>query len=129
MRRSLSGFTSVVKNAVRSLTRPACCMLWVTITIVYSVLDLLHQVLDAGGRDRVERRARLVHQDHLGLDGDRAGDAQALLLAARQAERRALQPVLHLVPQRGAPQRLLDDAVELALLLMPFSRGPNATLS
>ena len=37
------------------------------------------------GGDRVERRARLVHQDHLGLDGDGAGDAQALLLAAGEA--------------------------------------------
>ena len=26
--------TSVVKNAVRSLTRAACCMLWVTMMIV-----------------------------------------------------------------------------------------------
>ena len=49
----------------------------------------------------------------LGLDRDGAGDAQPLLLAARQAERRALEPVLHLVPQRGAAQRLLDDVVEL----------------
>ena len=39
--------TSVVKNAVRSLTRAACCMLWVTMTIVYCGLDLLHQLLDA----------------------------------------------------------------------------------
>src|SRR5690606_293267 len=38
VRRSLSGFTSVVKNAVRSLTRAACCMLWVTMTIVYCCL-------------------------------------------------------------------------------------------
>src|SRR5687768_9005069 len=49
------------------------------------VLDLLHQLLDARGRDRVERRARLVHEDHLGLDGERAGDAEALLLTARHA--------------------------------------------
>src|SRR6478735_7614207 len=34
VRRSLSWLTSVVKNATRSLTRAACCMLWVTITIV-----------------------------------------------------------------------------------------------
>jgi len=38
VRRSLSGLISVVKKAVRSLTRAACCMLWVTITIVYWVL-------------------------------------------------------------------------------------------
>src|SRR5205807_528273 len=35
-----------------------------------AILHLPHQFLDAGRGDRVERRARLVHQDHLGLDGD-----------------------------------------------------------
>ena len=67
-----------------SATRPACCMLCVTMTIEYVGLEVLHQVLDAGRRDRVEGRARLVHQDDLRLDGDRAGDAQPLLLAAGQ---------------------------------------------
>ena len=38
--------------------------------------------------DRIERRARLVEQDHLGLHRDGARDAQPLLLAAGQAERR-----------------------------------------
>src|SRR5215211_3986244 len=31
-------------------------------------LELQHQVLDLAGRDRVERGARLVHQDHVGLN-------------------------------------------------------------
>ena len=78
-------------------------------------LDLLHQVLDARRGDRVEGRARLVHQDHLRLHGDRPGDAQPLLLTAGHAERRALQPGLDLVPQRRAAQRLLDEVVELRL--------------
>ena len=64
-----------------SATRAACCMLCVTITIVYSLLEVVHQILDRGCRDRVERRRRLVEQQHLGLDRDRAGDAEALLLA------------------------------------------------
>ncbi len=38
VRRSPSVLTSVVKKAVRSLTRAACCMLWVTMTIVYCSL-------------------------------------------------------------------------------------------
>ncbi len=33
----------------------------------------------------IERRARLVHEDHLGLGGERAGDAEALLLPAGEA--------------------------------------------
>src|SRR3569623_647486 len=77
------------------------------------LLELAHQLLDPRGRDRIERAARLVHQHDLGLDRDRAGDAQALLLAARHAERRAREAILDLVPQRRAAQRPLDDLVEL----------------
>ena len=47
--------------------------------------QLLDQLLDLAGRDRVERRGRLVEQDHLRPLRDGAGDAQALLLAAREA--------------------------------------------
>src|SRR4029453_2419819 len=43
--------------------------------------QLVDQLLDLGGRDRIERRAWLVEQDHLGSHRHRAGDAQALLLA------------------------------------------------
>src|SRR4051812_17260861 len=44
------------------------------------VLQLEDEILDRTGRDRVERRTGLVHQDHLRLDGDRTRDAQTLLL-------------------------------------------------
>ena len=50
-------------------------------------LELAHQLLDPRGGDRIERAARLVHQHDLGLDGDRARDAQALLLTTGQTER------------------------------------------
>ena len=66
-------------------TRAACCMLWVTITIVTRSLQLADQLLDPQRRDRVERRAGLVHQQHLGIDGERTGDAEPLLLAAGEA--------------------------------------------
>ena len=65
-------------------------------------LQLVDQLLDLGGRDRIERRARLVEQDDLGLDRHGAGDAQPLLLAAGQAQAAGVELVLHLVPQRGA---------------------------
>ena len=42
----------------------------------------LDQVFDSRGRDRVEGRARLVHQDHFRVYRHRSGDAQALLLTA-----------------------------------------------
>src|SRR4051812_35665072 len=47
-----------------------------------ALLELGDQLLDLQRRDRVQRRAWLVHEDDLGLDRDGAGGAQALLLAA-----------------------------------------------
>src|ERR1700730_16388074 len=84
--------------------------------------QFLDQLLDLGGRDRVERRARLVEQDHLGAHRNGAGDAKPLLLAAGQAQARGSQLVLDLVPQRTAAQRLFDPAVHLGfgyLLIEP----------
>ena len=49
----------------------------------------------------IERAGRLVHEDDLGLDGERAREAEALLLADGKRERRAAQAVLHFVPERG----------------------------
>src|SRR4051812_37126735 len=60
--------------------------------------QLEHQVLDPPGGDRVEGRAGLVHEDHVGLGGQRASDAQSLLLATGHAEGVGLEPVLDLVP-------------------------------
>src|SRR6266568_716393 len=63
------------------------------------LLQLLDQLLDLQGRDRVEGRGRLVHQDHLRLDRDGPGDAEPLLLAAGEFHGVRPQPVLHLVPE------------------------------
>src|SRR5260221_10481753 len=43
--------------------------------------QVIDKLLDARGGDRVERRTRLVHEDHLRIDGNGPGDAQTLLLA------------------------------------------------
>src|SRR5678815_2969517 len=43
--------------------------------------QLLHEIFDARGGDRIERRTGLVHEDHFRIDGNRACDTQALLLA------------------------------------------------
>src|SRR5258706_5181006 len=66
--------------------------------------QFLDQFLDLGGRNRIERRAWLVEQNDLGPNGDGAGDAKPLLLAAGQAEPAGLEPVPDLVPQRAVPQ-------------------------
>src|SRR5215204_4730547 len=74
-------------------------------------LELLHQVLDAAGGDRVQGRAGLVHQDHVRRDRDRPGDAEPLLLAAGQRQGVLLELVLDLVPEGGPAQRPLDQVV------------------
>src|SRR5713226_868992 len=61
--------------------------------------QLLDQFLDLGGRNRIERRAGLVEQDHLGPHRHGAGDAEPLLLAAGQAQAGGIELVLDLVPQ------------------------------
>src|SRR4051812_7185376 len=66
--------------------------------------QFLDQFLDSGGRNRVERRARLVEQYHFGTHRDGARNAQPLLLPAGQAEAGRIELVLDLVPQRAAPQ-------------------------
>src|SRR5712672_3732778 len=67
--------------------------------------QFLDQFLDSRGRDRIERRAGLVEQDHLGPHRHGAGDAEPLLLAAGQAQARGVELVLDLVPQCAAAQR------------------------
>src|SRR4051812_15847852 len=74
----------------------------------HPVLELVDELLDLQRGHRVQRRARLVHQDHLGVDRERARDAQPLLLAARQPYARRVYAVLDLLPQPGPAQRLLD---------------------
>ena len=58
--------------------------------------DVEQLVLQALARHRVERAERLVHQHHLGVVGEHAGDRDALLHAAGQLVRigvgEALQP-------------------------------------
>src|ERR1700733_7767154 len=75
--------------------------------------QFLDQLLDLGGRNRIERRTGLVEQDDLGPHRDGAGDAEPLLLAAGQAEAAGVQLVLDLGPQRAAAQRLFHPAVHL----------------
>ena len=97
------------KKAVWSETRAACCMLCVTMTIVYLRLQLIHELFDSLGRDRIQRRRRFVHQQNLRLNRERARNAQPLLLSARQRNRRIVQPVLDFVPDAprpsGSPRR------------------------
>ena len=95
-------------NAVVSATRAACCMLCVTMTIVKRSLSSATRSSIFSVAIGSSAEARLVHQDHLGLDRDRARDAEPLLLAAGEPDARRGEAVLDLVPQAGAAQRPLD---------------------
>src|SRR5450432_360246 len=79
--------------------------------------DLVDELLDVRRRDGVQRRGRLVHEQHLGLDGERARDAEALLLTARQAEGVVGEAILDLFPQRRLLERALDAHRDLSLVL------------
>ena len=90
------------------------------------VLEFVDQLLDLGGGDRVERRARLVEQDDLRPHRDGAGDTQALLLAAGEREPVGVELVLDLFPQGGALQRMLHAAFQVRFrqpLVQPDSEG------
>ena len=70
---------------------------------------------DLGGRNGVERACRLVHQQNLRLHSQCPRDAKPLLLSAGKTQCAFFQPVLDLIPDRRAAQRLLDDFVEFIL--------------
>ena len=69
-----------------------------------------------GGRNRVQRRAGLVHQQHFRRGRHSAGNAQTLLLPPRKPGARSVQTVLHLVPQSGLAQARFHDPVQLRLV-------------
>ena len=57
-------------------------MLWVTMTMVYCVLELCDQILDCERQMRIERGTGFVHRRFVGRDGYRPGDTEPLLLAS-----------------------------------------------
>src|SRR4029077_18366925 len=79
-------------------------------------LELINQLLNLRGGNRIERRTRLVHQDYLRLDGQRARDAKPLLLAPRQTGARLVQIIFHLVPQSGHSQRFFESFIKQLLI-------------
>ncbi len=77
--------------------------------------QFVDELLHPGGGDGIERRAGFVHEDHLRVDGDGAGDAQPLLLATGEPGAWLVEALLHLVPQPGAAQGFLHQRVEFGL--------------
>src|SRR5689334_8463597 len=88
------------------------------------LLEVVDQLLDLGGGDGVERGARLVHEEDLGIDREGPRDAEPLLLAAREAHPRLVEIVLHLVPEGGVAERPLHLFLEARL--PPHPAEPQA---
>ena len=74
-RRSRSASANASRHVVRDDAAPSCAAAsWMR----------RNSRVQLGARDRIERAERLVHQQHRRIDGERARDADALPLAARQ---------------------------------------------
>src|SRR5579883_856525 len=86
--------------------------------------QLVDQLFHFGGGNGVQCRAGLVHEQHFGLEGERAGHAEPLLLAAGEAGAGARERVFDFVPEGGAAERGLDDrgGVAGALAVQPQAR-------
>ena len=74
-------------------------------------LQVLQEVEDLRLHGHVERRDRLVADDELRVDGERAGDADALPLAARELEREAVVVLV----EADDLEQLLDAALHLGV--------------
>ena len=77
-----------------------------------SLLQVLEQIEDLGLDRDVERRDRLVADDQLRADGERAGDADPLPLAARELVR---EPVVVLGVEADDLQQLAHAPLALRL--------------
>ncbi len=78
------------------------------------VTQLQHKILDLQRGDGIDRAGRLVHEQNLRFGGNRTRDAEPLLLTAGKREPGFFELVLHLVPERGAAERLLDPVGDFA---------------
>ena len=82
--------------AMRSARRIASSKSWVMKTMVFcsTALQAQELVLHLAPDQRIERGERLVEEPELRVDGERAGDADALLLAAGELARKIVLAAL-----------------------------------
>ena len=62
------------------------------------ILETKHQLLDLGGGNRIQGRARFIQKQNFRIDSQRARNTEPLLLAAGERIRRIVQLVLHFIP-------------------------------
>src|ERR1700747_2969320 len=108
----------ISRNAVKSLTRAACCMLCVTITIVQRSFNctnnssifavLMGSSAEHGSSSNNTPRSppTTPPMEHPLCHRQGSRDAQPLLLTAGKFVRRFVQMLLYFVPQRRVPQAL-----------------------
>ena len=89
-------------------------------------LEAQELVLQALAVDRVDRAERLVHQHQRRIGRERARDADALALAARQLRRVA---VAQLGAERRQLEQLVDPSRRTLSLSQPSSFGTTAMFS
>ena len=94
--------------------------------LVHLRLESSEFVLQLGAHDGVDRAERLVHQEHRRVGGERAGHADALLLAAGELVRVALAGVGGSSPTRSS---IRGRAATRALAPSPAGAGTVAMLS
>ena len=93
------------------------------------VLELPDEFFDPLGGDRVERRGGLVHEQHFGFDGQCAGDAEALLLTAREGGRVPFIRSRTLSQSAAATSADSAASSRSAFLRTPLKRSPATVFS
>ena len=92
------GFSGMMRSASRIASSTS---LVIRMMVRFSASrDLRDFVLQLGARQRVERRQRLVEQQHFGLHGERPGDGDALAHAAGELGRPAVGGMARAPPSR-----------------------------
>jgi len=103
----------------------ACCMLCVTMTIVYcrfnSKIRSSMCAVEAGSK----RRGRLVHEQHFGSVARARAIHSRCCVAAGEVEGGTVEAVLHFVPQGRLAQAAFADFGQHGRLRTPATRGPK----
>ena len=85
-------------------------------------VDALERLEDHNAGGDVERAGRLVTQEHVRPLRDRAGDRDALLLAARELRREVIEPVIEARPA-PAPRSGVIGCSTISVTSATFSRA------
>ena len=83
------------------------------------LFQFFNQVFDFQCGNRIERGRRFIHENDFGIDRNRAGDANTLLLPAGKSERAFMQTVTDFVPNRRLFQASFHRFIQNRFLFDP----------